>query len=58
MPGTYMGPLHSGVTVTQRWPPSLGLSGWLLRRVEGRGAEGAGREEAGSFARLGAGMAD
>lgn len=51
-----------GVTVNQEVAPISCLSsGWLLRGGEGRQRkerEGAGREEAGSFARLGAEMAD
>lgn len=58
-----MGLLHSGGTVTQEVAPiSCPPSGWLLRGEEGRrrgeGNGGGGREEAGGFARLGAGMAD
>lgn len=65
MPSRHMDPLLMGVTVTQKGAPiSCPLSGWLLREggkgkgEEGRGLEGASREEAGSFAQSGAGMAD
>lgn len=60
---TWAPSIHKGVTVTQKGASiSCPPSGWLLRGGEGgeedRRMEWASREEAGSFARLGAGMAD